>query len=353
MAQRYTIYTGSKSSVKKAGKVLRREDASPDERSAAIKIANAWRSSHGRPANHIAINTRNHIKRLGLSGIVARRLKRLPSIEAKLRRFPNSQLDTIQDLGGVRAILTDVDAVRAVERGIRESRAAHELKAEDDYLANPKPSGYRGIHLVYAYRSSKNPGWNGLRVEIQLRTKLQHTWATAVETVELFTQQALKASIGDERWLLFFKAVSSEMAWMEGLPLVPGIPEDLADRRDLIRRLAAELDVERRFEGFTGAVQFVDERELFDRDDTRAPYWMLVLDTTDRSLTLSAFADEEVAARAYAGAEADARETEGIDVVLVNASDLETLRNAYPNYFADTKAFLRVVTQITHGHTNP
>ena len=44
--------------------------------------------------------------------------------------------------------------------------------------------GYRGIHDVYEFlvRSTRRREFsNGLQIEIQYRTHVQHAWATAVE----------------------------------------------------------------------------------------------------------------------------------------------------------------------------
>ena len=56
--------------------------------------------------------------------------------------------------------------------------------------------------------------FNGLRVEVQIRSKLQHFWATAIETVDFFTRQAIKSSEGHPDWVDFFKLVSSAFAKM-------------------------------------------------------------------------------------------------------------------------------------------
>jgi len=37
-------------------------------------------------------------------------------------------------------------------------------------------------------------------IEIQIRSKLQHIWATAVETVGFFTGQAIKSNEGEKEW---------------------------------------------------------------------------------------------------------------------------------------------------------
>ena len=81
---------------------------------------------------------------------------------------------------------------------------------------NPK-TGYRGIHLIYRYKSERSKDYNGLRTEIQIRTKLQHLWATSVETVGLFTGEGLKFSQGSDEWLEFFRLVSELFAIEESL----------------------------------------------------------------------------------------------------------------------------------------
>jgi ppGpp synthetase/RelA/SpoT-type nucleotidyltranferase len=75
----------------------------------------------------------------------------------------------------------------------------------DDYILSPKNSGYRSVHLLYKYNSDKKAPsiYNGLFIEVKIRSRLQHAWATAVETVVTFLQQALKSSQGEEEWLRF------------------------------------------------------------------------------------------------------------------------------------------------------
>ena len=80
----------------------------------------------------------------------------------------------------------------------------HELHTSRDYIQHPKPSGYRSIHLVYKYKNPISPEYNGLFVELQIRTRLQLAWATAVETMGTYLGHALKSSEGPERWLDFF-----------------------------------------------------------------------------------------------------------------------------------------------------
>lgn len=82
----------------------------------------------------------------------------------------------------------------------------HTLHKEQDYITHPKDTGYRGVHLVYKYGSDKSADYRDMRIEIQIRTMLQHAWATAVETVGTFINMPLKSSLGDEGWLNFWQS---------------------------------------------------------------------------------------------------------------------------------------------------
>jgi hypothetical protein len=71
----------------------------------AYGIINNWRSSHSYPLQVIKMTLLGRAKRVDTQAIVAQRIKRLSSIESKLRRNPNMKLSQMQDLGGCRAVL--------------------------------------------------------------------------------------------------------------------------------------------------------------------------------------------------------------------------------------------------------
>src|SRR5699024_10065236 len=145
--------------------------------------------------------------KIDANSIVVQRLKRTPSIVGKLKRIQGMKLHRMQDISGCRSVVENVNKVRALRNSIVNSRTRHKLHREDDYISTPKPSGYRGVHLVYKYNGQK-PAYQDYFVEIQLRSRVQHAWATAVEVVEHFTKQALKASQGNRDWLDFFQYAS-------------------------------------------------------------------------------------------------------------------------------------------------
>ena len=61
----------------------------------------------------------------------------------------------MQDIGGCRVVLSDVKKVHALRDLLLDSKTKNELVKQDDYIENPKDSGYRGIHLIYKYKGKK------------------------------------------------------------------------------------------------------------------------------------------------------------------------------------------------------
>src|SRR5690606_15240116 len=110
--------------------------------------------------------------------VVVQRLKRTPSIVGKLKRIEGMKLHRMQDIGGCRSVLEDVSKVRTLRDSLVNSRTRNKLHREDDYITTPKSSGYRGVHLVYKYNGQKS-AYQDYFVEIQIRSKVQHAWATA------------------------------------------------------------------------------------------------------------------------------------------------------------------------------
>ena len=108
-------------------------------------------------------------------------------------------LSRMHDIAGCRLIFSSVDELNEFRAGVLTSRASHELIGERNrynYIMTPKASGYRGVHDVYKYNVNSYSGtpWNGLRIELQYRTIVQHAWATAVEISDIVNATRLKFS---------------------------------------------------------------------------------------------------------------------------------------------------------------
>ncbi len=334
----------TKNETDRAGAILAAGDSSLPGFAAACAVACDWRNAHAYPLNYLQITLRRHVQAIDAKALVSQRLKRLASIRRKLERFPQMQLSRIQDLGGCRAIVADCRKVRQLQQRLLKSRWKHELVKVHDYLAAPKASGYRGIHLVYRYRSDQVPALNGLLIEIQLRSRLQHAWATAVETIGILLNQSLKSSQGEAEWLKFFTLVSSAFARREGETAIPGTPEGEILHAE-IRRSAAALDVVAKLSHFNQLLRISQEETAKQK---KIETLVLYLDTAINALAVWKFGPEEAeAARTrYSEMEKSIGDNPRQDVVLVSVSSLQKLREAYPNYFLDTKHFVHELNKI-------
>ena len=332
----------SREQVNNAGRAFIDPSASVGERESARTIVTNWRSAHGFPLNTFQMGLRRRAARFDNDATVAQRIKRLPSIRLKLGRLGGMDLSRMHDVGGCRAVLASADAVEQLTGYyLGDKRAKHVFVKDYPYIASPAPSGYRSVHLVYRYRSDANPAWNNLRIEIQLRSRPQHAWATAVETVDTFTSQQLKSGQGRKDWLRFFALMSSALARREGTPLVPGTPAAPTDLAVELRKYAKKLDVVERLDAYGKALQFVEQ----DMESHKGHTFLLVLDIEAHTLHVRSYDNAAFAAAEYGAYERAAESQPKQDVVLVNVDSLDALRRAYPNYFLDTTAFVEYVKE--------
>jgi ppGpp synthetase/RelA/SpoT-type nucleotidyltranferase len=167
----------SKSAVNAAGERLRVWSGSADPLGEAGLQAfqSLWdyRASFQVPLTKVVMGVRSNMQAERLDTVVAQRLKRLPTILDKLKRHPEMKLSRMHDIGGCRAIVPSgrfdaIDRLRA-----RVARSRSEVIREYDYIASPKDTGYRAVHVV-VQRDDR-------LIEIQLRTFDQHRWAETVE----------------------------------------------------------------------------------------------------------------------------------------------------------------------------
>lgn len=331
----------SKSQIGRAGKIIKNTSSIEEDRNEALTIINNWRASHAFPLHIIYCYFKRHYDRPNY--IIAQRLKRLPSIIHKLQREPTMNLWTIQDLGGCRIIVPTIEDVYTIVDTYNSSRIRHIKKKANDYIIKPKPSGYRSYHLIYKYQSDTKETFNrNMLIEIQIRTKLQHLWATAVETMGLFTCQALKASNGDEDALRFFSLISSLFALKENMPTVPETPHKLNE-------IITEINILEKKHNYLDRLRAIpavaDSRNY--TINTKKGYYLLVLDHTNHQLKMEFFNTGKIeeAMTTYNKFE-QLIPTNKLDVVLVSVASFRALKAAYPNYFSDITDFVNTVKDL-------
>ena len=219
--------THSLNEIDAAGTTLITKRSTPTQVQGGIEVINEWRMAHAFPLNTLQMRLRNKVEDVDRRHpFVSQRMKRLPAVESKLRRLKNVRLSEMQDIGGCRAVVASTRQVAQLARKFKSGSIRHELERENDYIARPTRDGYRSHHLIYRYYSDRNPQYNGQRIEIQIRSRLQHAWATAVETVDSFTSQELKVNLGRADYARFFALMGSWLANREGASPVPETPDD-------------------------------------------------------------------------------------------------------------------------------
>ena len=108
-----------------------------------------------------------------------------------MRRF-SVRLTQLQDIGGNRVIVdtnADVEALRRflLDRIARDRSL--DLHRETDYRVEGRDdTGYRALHMIFDRE--------GLKIELQLRSRAQHHWAESIETTSVIYGQHLKENEG-------------------------------------------------------------------------------------------------------------------------------------------------------------
>jgi putative GTP pyrophosphokinase len=182
-----------------------------------------WRGLHARPLSAVAANLRYHVDRgggrVGERIEVTQRLKRLDTLVGKLGR-ERGNVTQMQDIGGVRAVLPGLRHVYVVRRRLLKS---WDIVRERDYVAEPKSSGYRALHLIVKRM--------GYPIEVQLRTIGQDIWANQVEETGRQVGLDLKFGVGNEYFDSLFLEMAELIARFDRAELSP------VDLRKRLKRL--------------------------------------------------------------------------------------------------------------------
>jgi hypothetical protein len=167
-----------------------------------------------------------------------------------------------------------------------------------------------------------------------------------VEAVGLFRKEDLKGGQGSNEWLRLFELMSAELALAEKCPEPANVPprrERICEIIDLDKRL----DAASTLENLRHAVRGTDRYLGADKPT----YYLIQYNNLKRTVNIKGYSKPIGGTNAYDLAEQDDRQTGGneINTVLVEADKIESLKEAYPNYFGDVQLFYKNLTEITKG----
>ncbi|CAM1361288.1 conserved protein of unknown function [Tenacibaculum soleae] len=289
-----------------------------------LDLLQAHRLSFTEPLFKVFKELTQYKTRIERSAIIAFRLKRISTIINKTIRKPKMQLNRMWDVAGIRLIFSTEVGVRKMLELIKDN---YEIRGEiRDRFITPKKIGYRAIHIYITEPIS------GKVIEVQLRTKETHNWATLVEITDVLYETRLKEEGFDsnKEWGRFHQLVSSNK----------DLEEDDAnflyktlDKHDFISRLA---------DTFRNNSSIV--KKQWQNVHHRDKYFLIEL-SSDSVPKLSGYND-------YEKAEADYfktyKEDEGALIVLtsIDKPTFEQISIAYANYILSYHKFIKDVQEI-------
>ncbi|MGR3073666.1 RelA/SpoT domain-containing protein [Vibrio vulnificus] len=325
----------SKKEVSRAGVTLL--EIEPTNHDQAKAVLDNWRACHVAPLNSFQTSLRRKLSTTDNSALVSQRLKRTPSILAKLERNPQMKLARMQDIGGIRAVVKNMQKVRELESYYKNGTRTFSIaKGGKDYINYPKSSGYRSVHQIFKCK-------NGFSIELQIRTQIQHAWATAVETMGTFLDHSLKSSEGPDKWLEFFALASSAFAILESTPRIP-LFSSLSDEETFEKLLQQErdLDVLSKLSGFRVAAKHIKD------DKKKGHYHLVTLDLDRMMASIQSYEPKDIqqANEQYSLKEAEVEAGKNQQVVLVTSESISALKKAYPSYFLDAELFNRQINNV-------
>lgn len=109
-----------------------------------------------------------------------------------LDRDIESIKQNIFDIGGIRVVTNYISDVYTIQKNLLSQSDITLIKTKD-YIKNPKPSGYRSVHLVVSMPVFLSTGPVNTPVEIQIRTVGMDMWASLEHKLRY------KTNVADEK----------------------------------------------------------------------------------------------------------------------------------------------------------
>lgn len=293
--------------------------------------------------------------------LIASRNKRIETIISKLCRPEKPKLDRIHDIAGTRIIFENMKSLENYISILENTELVNfkekinEDKNRYNYIKNPKSDGYRSIHKVFYYSSDipyytsneKSFNLKNKKIELQLRTKLQHIWATTVEIYDIINKSNIKTGTHNKletKEGLFFKKCSLVFEGIEnndeekikiniheifndkdlveiynrlkGIKNIKNIKLPKTLRTDEVFILITDLNKEETT--FFTTIEYEDKNKKIDKQDT------FLINASYRRL--------------------EEKNTKGEYILLLlTLGDIKKLKKVYPNYFLNTNEFISIL----------
>lgn len=289
--------------------------------------------------------------------LTASRNKRIETIISKLRRPEKPKLDRIHDIAGTRIIFENIksleDYIDILENTelVNFKEKINEDKNRYNYIKNPKSDGYRSIHKVFYYSSNipystlneKSFNLENKKIELQLRTRLQHIWATTVEIYDIINKSNIKTGTHNKletKEGLFFKKCSLVFEGIESNDV-----EKIKININEIFRDKDLVEIYNRLKGIKNIKNIQlpktlgsDEVFILITDLNKGKTTFFTTDPIEKNDKQDTF----LINASYRRLEEKNTKGEYI-LLLLTLGDIKKLKNVYPNYFLNTNEFISIL----------
>lgn len=323
----------SKTLIDNSGKALALEnEADVDKYILFTDAFDEYRKNHLVPLSQTTMDLQKWLAQFGKDYFIAQRLKRKPQILRKLRRF-SVRLSQLQDIGGTRIIVEqnkDVDElIKFLTDQLRTNRELRLIRMTDYRGSGREDSGYRAYHVILER--------DGYKMELQIRSKIQHYWAEMIERTSIVYGHHLKELEGDADVILYFKKLSDLFNEIEAgrkpSAALKTKVEELRNKSEIIIKSADEMNVFSSYvnEGITKDLE-IKEKSI-GRDGLNN--WIFVFNWNIGSFVCWELItnDPEGAIKKYVEFENLYKSEDGFEVVLVGSSEVTTIRRTHSHYF--------------------
>ena len=221
----------------------------------------------------------------------------------------------------------------------------------NNYIKNPKSDGYRSIHKVFYYSSNipystlneKSFNLENKKIELQLRTRLQHIWATTVEIYDIINKSNIKTGTHNKletKEGLFFKKCSLVFEGIESNDV-----EKIKININEIFRDKDLVEIYNRLKGIKN-IKNIQLPKTLGSDEV----FILITDLNKGKTTFFTTAQIEkndkqdtfLINASYRRLEEKNTKGEYI-LLLLTLGDIKKLKNVYPNYFLNTNKFISIL----------
>lgn len=264
------------------------------------------------------------------------RVKRIESIIGKLTRFPDMQVQRMEDIAGCRCIMSSTELVYELFRKIERNaaRLPFEIKGKvNDYIATPKASGYRSLHLNVTLRDG-----DSRRIEIQLRSYDHHNWATLVETTDLIYKAKLKE---------YADKVSPELFEFHKLLSIED-KELSRDQKERIINISQQFGYMEKI-GTVFSINYLNVRDRWNQQRLQRCSFFLIAAGADGLPEFNGYSNFLEAEEAYFNLYTNNHEQRNIVLTHLQRPTFQAISTAYSNYFLTYNAVLLRTLRMLSG----